>query len=106
MVLGEAEAAAWQDIDLPGIVRLEQRPLEELVAHFSQCRLFLGHDSGISHLAAACGAPCLLLFGPTDPSVWAPPSPRVTVIGPVGDLQSLGVAEVKRAVTAALADQA
>jgi heptosyltransferase-2 len=74
------------------------------VTHFSHCRLFLGHDSGVSHLAAACGAPCVLLFGPTDPAVWAPPSPRVKVIGPVGDLNSLAVSGVRQAVAAALAD--
>lgn len=105
LVLGEAESHPWRGIDLPGVSRLEARPLEELVAHFSQCRLFLGHDSGVSHLAAACGAPCLLLFGPTDSAIWAPPSPRVKVIGPVGDLNSLAVPAVRQAVAAALADQ-
>lgn len=103
VIVGEAEAPNWGNLDLAGVQRLEQRPLEELVVHFAQCRLFLGHDSGISHLAAACGAPCLLLFGPTDPTVWAPPSPRVKVIGPVRDLNSLSVAEVSRAVAAVLA---
>lgn len=34
--------------------------------------IFIGHDSGISHLAAAARANCILLFGPTDPNVWAP----------------------------------
>lgn len=104
LILGEAEAPNWGNLDLGGVPRLEQRPLEELVAHLYQCRLFLGHDSGISHLAAACGAPCLLLFGPTDSATWAPPSPQVKVLGPVGDLTSLSVAEVSRAVAAVLAD--
>jgi heptosyltransferase-3 len=104
LVLGEAELRSWHGIELAGVSRLEARPLEELVTHFSHCRLFLGHDSGVSHLAAACGAPCVLLFGPTDPAVWAPPSPRVKVIGPVGDLNSLAVSGVRQAVAAALAD--
>lgn len=106
LVLGEAELHSWQGVELPGVSRLEARPLEELVTHFSHCRLFLGHDSGVSHLAAACGARCVLLFGPTDPAVWAPPSPRVKVIGPVGDLNALAVPAVRQAVAAALADQA
>ena len=42
---------------------------------------FIGHDSGISHLAAAVGAKCVLLFGPTDPVVWAPLNQDVEVIG-------------------------
>ncbi|MFV1994866.1 MAG: glycosyltransferase family 9 protein, partial [Verrucomicrobiales bacterium] len=46
----------------------------------SRCAFFLGHDSGISHLAAAAGAPCILLFGPTAPGIWAPQNPAVRVI--------------------------
>lgn len=42
--------------------------------------LFLGHDSGISHIAAAVGARCILLFGPTDPAIWAPANESVTVL--------------------------
>jgi heptosyltransferase-3 len=44
--------------------------------------IFIGHDSGISHLAAAAGANCLLLFGPTDPDVWAPKNENVRVLRP------------------------
>ncbi len=58
----------------------DQLPLRTLGAVLSRCRLFLGHDSGISHLAAAAGARCLLLFGPTDPEIWAPLNPAVEVI--------------------------
>ncbi|MFN7561718.1 MAG: glycosyltransferase family 9 protein [Prosthecobacter sp.] len=71
-------------------------PLPELAARLSTCAAFLGHDSGISHLAAACGVPSLLLFGPTDPAVWAPPQPWVTVLrAENGDLASLDDQQVK-----------
>jgi heptosyltransferase III len=52
--------------------------LPHLAAVLAQC-LFIGHDSGISHLAAAVEAKCLLLFGPTDPEVWAPQGKNVRV---------------------------
>jgi heptosyltransferase III len=84
---------------------LINRPLEELVSHVAQCRLFLGHDSGVSHLAAACGVPCVLLFGPTDSEVWAPPAPHVTVVRRGPDLSSISLDEVQRTATAALSDQ-
>ena len=42
--------------------------------------VFVGHDSGISHIAAAVGARCVLLFGPTDPAIWAPIDEKVTVL--------------------------
>jgi ADP-heptose:LPS heptosyltransferase len=33
---------------------------------------FVGNDSGVSHLAAAAGAPGVAIFGPTDPDRWRP----------------------------------
>ena len=82
-------------------------PLPELGALLAaRCGLFLGHDSGVSHLAAAVGCPCLLLFGPTDPGVWAPPHPGVRVLrAPGGDLGALDVDTVRRAAAAALRDR-
>ena len=78
-------------------------PLTILADRLGTCQLFLGHDSGISHLAAACGLPCLLLFGPTDPAIWAPPQSTVQVLrAPVGDLKLLTLAEVREAVRARL----
>jgi heptosyltransferase III len=69
-------------------------PLEQLVDELNRCRLFIGHDSGVSHLAAACGLPCVLLFGPTDPDVWAPQSPSVRVLHKGSDLDAISVADV------------
>lgn len=54
-------------------------PLPRLAAVLEHST-FVGHDSGISHLAAATGANCILLFGPTDPDVWAPRNENVRVI--------------------------
>ncbi len=71
-------------------------PLPELAARLERCALFLGHDSGVSHLAAAVGTPCVLLFGPTDPAIWAPANANVTVVvAPDGDLEQLSVEQVK-----------
>jgi heptosyltransferase-2 len=54
--------------------------------------IFVGHDSGISHLAAAAGANCVLLFGATDPDIWAPQNENARVIrAPKGDLQQVDV---------------
>ena len=73
-------------------------PLLQLAAIFSQS-VFVGHDSGISHLAAAAGARAVLLFGPTDPAVWAPLNENVRLIrAPEGDLRRLDVEPVREAV--------
>ncbi len=54
--------------------------LDELAARLAGARLYLGNDSGITHLAAAAGAPVVALFGPTDPAVWGPRGPRVQIV--------------------------
>ena len=46
--------------------------LAELARWISGARLYIGNDSGITHLAAAVGTPALALFGPTDPAIWCP----------------------------------
>jgi heptosyltransferase-2 len=87
---------AWRG--LPVLVAREL-PLPVLAAVLEKAALFIGHDSGISHLAAAVGTPCLLLFGPTDPDVWAPANAGVQVLrAPEGELAELGVEEVWAAV--------
>jgi ADP-heptose:LPS heptosyltransferase len=61
--------------------------------------VFIGHDSGISHIAASVGARCILLFGPTDPTVWAPANENVMVLrAPEGDLRLLAVETVIEAI--------
>jgi heptosyltransferase-3 len=58
-------------------------PLMRVAGLLSCTRLYLGGDSGITHLAAAAGARRVVaLFGATDPRVWAPQGDRVTVLTP------------------------
>jgi heptosyltransferase-3 len=61
-------------------ILLENWQLGKLAALLSEADLYLGNDSGITHLAAACGAPTIALFGPTDPQVWGPQGPQVSII--------------------------
>lgn len=99
LVSGEADVpqaetlrTAWRDLPVLEAARL---PLALLGAVLSRCSLFMGHDSGISHLAAASGAPSVLLFGPTDPEIWAPQNRHVTILrAPSGELEQLPVDEV------------
>jgi heptosyltransferase-3 len=53
--------------------------LYELGAWLASAQLFIGNDTGITHLAAAVGTPVIALFGPTDPAVWAPRGKCVTI---------------------------
>ncbi|HSV91422.1 MAG TPA: glycosyltransferase family 9 protein, partial [Desulfobacterales bacterium] len=42
----------------------------------------VGNDSGVSHLAAWLGVPCVAVFGPSDPERWRPVGARVAVVRP------------------------
>jgi hypothetical protein len=60
-----------------GHLLVANRPLARVARILSRCRLYLGNDSGLTHLAAAVGIDVLALFGPTNPRVWAPLGPHV-----------------------------
>jgi hypothetical protein len=97
-VAGPAERDAEAPADA---VVVREWPLRRLGASLGQAGLFLGNDAGISHLAAAAGAPTLALFGPTDPAVWAPVGPRAaTLRAPSGALDDLDLEPVLRAARA------
>jgi len=94
--LAAARAAGADRVTVDGreLDLLWQPPLEDLLQRLAGARAFLGHDSGVSHLAACAGAPSLLLFGPTDPAIWKPPAENVRALQAAGGLQSLSVPEV------------
>jgi len=78
---------------LDGAVRIAD--LYELACWLARARVYIGNDSGISHLAAAVGTPVVALFGPTDPAVWAPRGSRVRVLE---QMDSVEPADVLRAI--------
>jgi ADP-heptose:LPS heptosyltransferase len=55
--------------------------LAETAAVLQRCRLFLGNDSGLMHLATAVGIPVVAIFVATDPAHVGPYSPMATVLG-------------------------
>ena len=54
--------------------------LGDVAVWLASARLYLGNDSGISHLAAAVGTPVIALFGPTDQKIWAPRGTAVKIL--------------------------
>jgi heptosyltransferase III len=69
---------AGPEEELPGAIRITD--LYELACWLSGARVFIGNDSGISHLAATVGTPVLAFFQTSDPAVWAPRGCAVDVI--------------------------
>lgn len=68
---------ATRGVDL---LLVEQPALPVLAALLEHCQVYVGNDSGVSHLAAAMGTPSVVLFGPTDARIWAPQGPSVRVV--------------------------
>jgi heptosyltransferase-2 len=106
VISGEADEAQtdqlqreWKNRDVRFARSL---PLPRLAAVLERS-IFIGHDSGISHVAAAAGANCILLFGPTDPDVWAPRNDNVQILrAPNARLSDLRIEQVEAALAAAL----
>jgi heptosyltransferase-2 len=55
-------------------------PLPDLAQLLALAAGYVGHDSGISHLAAAVDTPGLLLWGETRAEIWRPPSLRFELL--------------------------
>jgi heptosyltransferase III len=98
IVGGEAEGERLQRLAAalsPARVRVAQSlPLTELARSLSRCQGFVGHDSGISHLAAALGLPSLILWGATNEIVWKPGGDKVVLLRDARGLEHLPVETV------------
>src|SRR6266478_6616644 len=102
IISGEADDAQVGQLELEWSRRnvrfAKNLPLPQLAAVVERS-IFIGHDSGISHLAAAAGANCIQLFGPTNPDVWAPKNNNVQVLqAPNGSISDLKIEQVEAAL--------
>jgi len=106
IISGEADKAQteqleceWKDRDVRFAKNLS---LPQLAAVLERS-IFMGHDSGTSHLAAAAGANCMLLFGATNPDVWAPRNQNVQVLrAESGNVSDVEIRPVEAALLALL----
>lgn len=80
--------------------RLGGAPLREAISWISGASLFVGNDSGPAHVAAAFSRPGVVLFGGSDPAVWAPwraPALKQIVHAPIAGISVEEVFETLRA---------
>ncbi|HYL35733.1 MAG TPA: glycosyltransferase family 9 protein [Bryobacteraceae bacterium] len=85
---------AGPDDWLQDAVRIEN--LYELAQWLSAARIYIGNDSGITHLAAAAGGRVVAIFPATDPALWGPRGERVRIVS--GGLDEIGADQVFDAV--------
>lgn len=89
------EWCAGPEEELPGARRFSD--LYDLACWLASARIYIGNDSGPSHLAAAVGTPVVALFGPSDPAVWAPRGKFVTIAA-ASALDRISVEQVEKLV--------
>ncbi len=94
VLLGPAESGLGEFFRAQGLSVVEGLELEVAAALARLALRFVGNDSGISKLAAAAGAPGVVLFGPTDARRWRPLG-EVEVLArqPLEELQATEVAQ-------------
>ena len=100
LVGGEAEGERLQRLAaaLPPARRraAQSLPLAELARRLQACAGFIGHDSGVSHLAAALGLPCLVLWADLADEVWRPQGERLVIVREPGGVRAISVERVAR----------
>lgn len=74
LVEGPADAAVVGEVlrSTGSMTVLPQTGARALAALLSGASLYVGNDSGVTHVAASAGTPTIALFGPTDPTLWHP----------------------------------
>ncbi|MSQ69147.1 MAG: glycosyltransferase family 9 protein [Gammaproteobacteria bacterium] len=98
-----AAAALQASAPLPSIDLAGQTSLVQAVALLEQCHAFVGNDSGLGHIAAACRVPTLTVFGPGRPARYRPWGARAAIVcAPGADLAALAPAEVAMSLRAHL----
>lgn len=98
LIGGEAEGERLQRLAAalpPQRTRVAQSlPLAELARLLQQCTAFVGHDTGISHLAAALGLPGIVLWGNSIEQIWRPPHEPVAILKNLGGIRLIPVEQV------------
>jgi heptosyltransferase III len=91
---GQIQWCAGPEEQLESAIRIEN--LYDLACWLATAEVYIGNDSGITHLAAAAGVPVVAIFGPTNPAVWAPRGEQVHVVS--GSLEEISVEQILGAV--------
>ena len=75
-------------------------PLHELAPRLANCIGYIGHDTGVTHLASALGLPTLVLWGPSNETVWRPLGEKVHVLNQHNALSELTLETVIEGINA------
>ena len=98
LIGGEAEGEKLQRlVDGLPVDRIEINqniPLSCLAERLLRCCGYIGHDSGVTHIASALGLPTLVLWGPSCEVVWRPLGERVRILNRNNQLSKITINHV------------
>lgn len=89
---GELITAVESKLNTPSIRLVGQLTFGQIAALANEARLYIGNDTGLTHLAAASGAPTVMILGPSDPARYAPFTPNAIALWKPIQLREGGVA--------------
>jgi ADP-heptose:LPS heptosyltransferase len=87
------------------VAHVRNEPLIMVGGLLANSDLYVGNDSGITHLAAAVNGKVIVLFGPSDPLLWKPLGTGTLVLSAgisEDSLEGVGVDEVYARLTSSL----
>ena len=97
---GEKLSRLAEGLPVERLELAEHMPLNRLAKRLAKCCGFVGHDSGVTHIASALGLPTLVLWGPSNEAVWRPLSENVRVLNQHSTLAYLTLETVVEAINA------
>lgn len=74
--------------------------LKDTFTLIQSASLFIGNDSGPAHIAAAFNVPLVVLFGESDPVIWAPWRAHARTLVAAGPMDRISIADVRHAIDA------
>ncbi len=87
-LIGAVQAGLAQ----PAAAFIGELSFGEIAALAKAARVYIGNDTGLTHLAAAAGARTVMILGPTDPTRYAPFADQAIALWKPAALPSGGVA--------------
>ena len=104
LIGGEAEGEKLQrlaqDLPIDRLEILQNIPLSILAKRLVRCRGYIGHDTGVTHIASALGLPTLVLWGPSCEAVWRPLGERVRILNSNNQLSKITLNDIVRELNA------
>lgn len=89
---GDIVNAVAENLEQPPVTFVGKLSFGEIAALASLSYLYIGNDTGMTHLAAASGARTVMILGPSDPTRYAPFTPKSLALWKPTQVNQRGVA--------------